>query len=208
MKPEVHNVPPEVPENHPESEPKVEVEQENVPEVDDIFAQIKIETNLEKLQELNKQIQVKNLVIGEIRTLYLQARINDIKPKSPEVRPNIGIEKRRIEPIKADVYPGPSIRGNFQNFQPDNPPDDRNRPEGFNFDSLQEKAEKIQANMNTRRSTAGAVVVRYHLEPTKVQIFLRCSDQKLDVRRKRNDFEKIKKIAIFEFLKISINSKY
>merc|ERR1719394_2109202 len=38
--------------------------------------------------------------------------------------------------------------------------------------------------MNTRRSTAGAVVVRYHLEPTKVQIFLRCSDQKLDVRRK------------------------
>ena len=59
MKPEVHNVPPEVPENHPESEPEVEVKQENVPEVDDIFAQIKIETNLEKLQELNKQIQVK-----------------------------------------------------------------------------------------------------------------------------------------------------
>ena len=99
-----------------------------------------------------------------------------------------------MEPIKADVYPGPSIHGNFQKFQPDhhlnNLPDDPNRPEGFNFDSLQEKAEKIQANMNTRRSTAGAVVVRYHLEPTKVQIFLRCSDQKLDMRRKRNDFEK------------------
>ena len=63
MKPEVHNVPPEVPENHPESEPEVEVKQENVPEVDDIFAQIKIETNLEKLQELNKQIQVKNLLL-------------------------------------------------------------------------------------------------------------------------------------------------
>ena len=58
--------------------------------------------------------------------------------------------------------------------------------------------------MNTRRSTAGAVVVRYHLEPTKVQIFLRCSDQKLDVRRKRNDFEKIKIFAIFQLLKISI----
>ena len=101
-----------------------------------------------------------------------------------------------MEPIKADVYPGPSIHGNFQKFQPDhhldNLPDDPNRPEGFNFDSLQEKAEKIQANMNTRRSTAGAVVVRYHLEPTKVQIFLRCSDQKLDVRRKRDDFEKKK----------------
>ena len=95
-----------------------------------------------------------------------------------------------MEPIKADVFPGQSIHGNFQKFQPDNLPDDSNRPEGFNFDSLQEKAEKIQANMNTRRSTAGAVVVRYHLEPTKVQIFLRCSDQKLDVRRKRNDFEK------------------
>ena len=63
VKPEVHNVPPEVPENHPESEPEVEVKQENVPEVDDIFAQIKIETNLEKLQELNKQIQVKKLLL-------------------------------------------------------------------------------------------------------------------------------------------------
>ena len=108
-----------------------------------------------------------------------------------------------MEPIKADVFPGQSIHGNFQKFQPDNLPDDPNRPEGFNFDSLQEKAEKIQANMNTRRSTAGAVVVRYHLEPTKVQIFLRCSDQKLDVRRKRNDFEKKFKMLIFEFLKIS-----
>ena len=65
-------------------------------------------------------------------------------------------------------------------------PNDPNRPEGFDLESLQEKAEKIQAGMTSRRSTAGAVVVRYHLEPTKVQIFLRCSDQKLDVRRKRN----------------------
>ena len=55
--------------------------------------------------------------------------------------------------------------------------------------------------MNTRRSTAGAVVVRYHLEPTKVQIFLRCSDQKLDVRRKRNDFEKKFQMLIFENFK-------
>ena len=70
-------------------------------------------------------------------------------------------------------------------------PNDPNRPEGFDLESLQEKAEKIQAGMTSRRSTAGAVVVRYHLEPTKVQIFLRCSDQKLDVRRKRNAFEKI-----------------
>ena len=63
MKPEVHNVPPEVPENHPESEPEVEVEPENVPEVNDIFAQIKIVTNLEKLQELNKQIQVQKSLL-------------------------------------------------------------------------------------------------------------------------------------------------
>ena len=59
MKPEVHNVPSEVPENHPENEPEVEVKPENAPEIDDIFEQIKIETNLKKLQELNKQIQVK-----------------------------------------------------------------------------------------------------------------------------------------------------
>ena len=94
-----------------------------------------------------------------------------------------------MEPIKADVFPGPSIHGPGGLGGPA-VLDDPNRPEGFNFESLQEKAEKIQANMNTRRSTAGAVVVRYHLEPTKVQIFLRCSDQKLDVRRKRNDFDK------------------
>ena len=93
-----------------------------------------------------------------------------------------------MEPIKADVFPGPSIHGPGELGGPAIL-DDPNRPEGFNFESLQEKAEKIQANMNTRRSTAGAVVVRYHLEPTKVQIFLRCSDQKLDVRRKRNHFE-------------------
>ena len=56
-------MPPEVPENHLENEPEVEVKPENVPEVDDIFAQIKIETNLEKLQELNKQIQVKKSLL-------------------------------------------------------------------------------------------------------------------------------------------------
>ena len=44
-------------------------------------------------------------------------------------------------------------------------------------------------------------MVRYHLEPTKVQIFLRCSDQKLDVRRKRNDFEKKFQMLIFENFK-------
>ena len=60
MKPEVHNAPPEVPENQLENEPEVAQESENEPEVDDIFEKIKIETNLEKLQELNKQIQVKN----------------------------------------------------------------------------------------------------------------------------------------------------
>ena len=63
MKPEVHNVPPVVPENHPENEPEVEVKPENAPEIDDIFEQIKIETNLEKLQELNKQIQVKKILL-------------------------------------------------------------------------------------------------------------------------------------------------
>ena len=76
MKPEVHNVPPEVPENHPESEPEVEVKPENVPEVDDIFAQIKIETNLEKLQELNKQIQVKkNLLFVRFELLTFIFRL-------------------------------------------------------------------------------------------------------------------------------------
>ena len=75
MKPEVHNVPPEVPENHPESEPEVEVKQENVPEVDDIFAQIKIETNLEKLQELNKQIQVKKLLFERFELLTFIFRL-------------------------------------------------------------------------------------------------------------------------------------
>ena len=63
VKPEVHNVPPEVPENHPENEPEVEVKPENAPEIDDIFEQIKIETNLEKLQELNKQIQVQKILL-------------------------------------------------------------------------------------------------------------------------------------------------
>ena len=75
MKPEVHNVPPEVPENHPESEPEVEVKQENVPEVDDIFAQIKIETNLEKLQELNKQIQVKKMLFVGFELLTFTFRL-------------------------------------------------------------------------------------------------------------------------------------
>ena len=75
MKPEVHNVPPEVPENHPESEPEVEVKQENVPEVDDIFAQIKIETNLEKLQELNKQIQVKKMLLVRFELLTFIFRL-------------------------------------------------------------------------------------------------------------------------------------
>ena len=75
MKPEVHNVPPEVPENHPESEPEVKVEQENVPEVDDIFAQIKIETNLEKLQELNKQIQVKKMLLVRFELLTFIFRL-------------------------------------------------------------------------------------------------------------------------------------
>ena len=63
MKPEVNNVPPEVPENHPENEREVEVKPENEPEIDDIFEQIKIETNLEKLQELNKQIQVQKILL-------------------------------------------------------------------------------------------------------------------------------------------------
>ena len=76
MKPEVHNVPPEVAENPPKSEPEVEVKPENVPEVDDIFAQIKIETNLEKLQELNKQIQVKkNLLFVRFELLTFIFRL-------------------------------------------------------------------------------------------------------------------------------------
>ena len=63
MKPEVTNVPPEVPGSHPDNEPEVPVEPKNAPEIDDIFEQIKIETNLEKLQELNKQIQVQKILL-------------------------------------------------------------------------------------------------------------------------------------------------
>ena len=111
-----------------------------------------------------------------------------------------------MEPIKADVFPGPSIHGPGVLGGPA-VLDDPNRPEGFNFESLQEKAEKIQANMNTRRSTAGAVVVRYHLEPTKVQIFLRCSDQKLDVRRKRIDFGKKSEFIFFILKNLSISNR-
>ena len=65
VKPEVFNAPPEVHNEASElqneseiQEPEVPEEPERAPEVGDIFEQIKIETNLEKLQELNKQIQV------------------------------------------------------------------------------------------------------------------------------------------------------
>ena len=77
VKPEVLDAPPEVHneaselQNEPEiQEPEVPEEPESAPEVGDIFEQIKIETNLEKLQELNKQIQVrKNMHLARIEPI-------------------------------------------------------------------------------------------------------------------------------------------
>ena len=77
VKPEVLDAPPEVYneaselQNEPEmQEPEVHEEPESAPEVGDIFEQIKIETNLEKLQELNKQIQVrKNMHLARIEPI-------------------------------------------------------------------------------------------------------------------------------------------
>ena len=62
VKPEVLNVEPDVPNHQLQNEPEALAEQKGKPEVRDIFEQIKIETNLEKLQELNKEIQVSKSV--------------------------------------------------------------------------------------------------------------------------------------------------
>ena len=77
VKPEVLDAPPEVHNEASElqnepliQEPEVPEEPESAPEVGDIFEQIKIETNLEKLQELNKQIQVRiNMHLARIEPI-------------------------------------------------------------------------------------------------------------------------------------------